>query len=306
MTNADRGLVRLTNGIVELEVSIRFGPRVLRYGLVGAANMFAEAPDGPIPTTLGEWLPWGGHRLWVAPESMPGSYAPDSQPVAHEQHDDRSAAFRQRVDGAGIEKQMTVALGASGTGVTITHTIINRTHWPIRVAPWAITAVSPESTAVIPQPPHRSHAEDLLPARALVQWSFTDFTDARWSIGRRLIRLTPDKNRLEPQKAGVGNAEGWCAVVAADHRVFVKRFAWDPRADYPDFGCNNEVYTAGAYLEVETLGPLRVLGVGEPADHVEEWYLFPDTAISGSDQSDDRQFDELMALVGSTRPSYFS
>jgi hypothetical protein len=292
--------VTLTNGIVDVVVSLDFGPRVLRYGFAGGANMFAEAPKPPIPTDLGDWHPRGGHRLWVSPESMPGSYAPDNVRVDHTRRDDRRASFRQPTDAAGIEKHLDVRLAATGTRATVTHTIINRAYWPIRVAPWAITAVSPRATAVIPQPPFRSHAVDLLPARPLVQWSFTDFTDPRWSIGSRLVRLRPDSARAEPQKVGAGNADGWCAVVADDERVFVKRFDWNSRAEYPDFGCNNEVFTAGDYLEVETLGPLQVLRPGDSTSHVEDWYLFGNGEVAGAAQSEERQHRALMALVDTT------
>src|SRR5205085_1267760 len=130
-----------------------------------------------------------------------------------------------------------------------------------------------QATAIIPQPRYRSHDEDLLPARPLVQWSFTDLTDPRWSLGRMLIRLRADPARAEPQKIGVGNTHGWCAALA-ENQVFIKRFAWDPDVLYPDFGCNNEVYTAGAYLEVETLGGLLILYPDESATHVERWHLF--------------------------------
>ena len=37
------------------------------------------------------------------------------------------------------------------------------------------------------------------------------------------------------------------------HAVLIKRFEFNRAAAYPDFGMNNEVYTDGPYLEVETL-----------------------------------------------------
>src|SRR5688572_9851498 len=275
-------MVVLTNGIVDLGVSTGYGPRVMRYGYIGKENVFAEVPHLATPTPLGEWKPRGGHRLWVAPEHMPGSYACDDDPIDAVVSDSLHGTFRQRVDAAGIEKQMAIRLVPDTTEVVVDHTIVNRTCWPIRVAAWAITIVAADGTAVIPQAPFRGHDEDLLPAQTLVQWSFTDLTDPRWSIGRRLIRLTPDPSRQTPQKIGAGNTRGWCALVRGD-AVFLKRFAWDPDASYPDRGSNNELYTDGNYLEIETLGPLRLLEAGASATHTERWHLFRSVDIGTSE-----------------------
>jgi hypothetical protein len=263
----------LTNGSVDLVVSVAEGLRISRYGLVGSANVLAPAGDRSTPTPLGPWRPIGGHRLWVAPESMPGSYAPDALPIACVVRDARSGTFNQPVDAAGIEKRLSITMAAVGSRVTITHTIVNRTCWPVRVAPWAISIVPGRGSAFIPQPRFRSHTETFLPARTLVEWSYTDLSDPRWTIGPRLIRLTPDPSRDSAQKIGAGNEAGWCAVHLNEF-VFLKQFPWREGSLYPDFGCNNELFTAGAYLEVETLGPLELLSPGETASHTEEWSLF--------------------------------
>jgi hypothetical protein len=282
----------LTNGSVDLVVSAGEGLRISRYGLIGGPNLLAAAGDRSTPTPFGPWKPLGGHRLWVAPESMPGSYAPDALPIACETHDARAAVFVQPVDRAGIEKRLSIAIAATGSRVTVTHTIVNRTCWPVRIAPWAISIVSGRASAFIPQPPFRRHTEDFLPARALVQWSYTDLSDPRWTIGPRLIRLTPDSSRDSAQKIGAGNASGWCAV-HLDDQVFLKHFPWHDRAVYPDYGCNNELFTVGDYLEVETLGPLELLDPGAAASHAEEWSLF--RARPASDREDD-QFALLESL----------
>ena len=171
------------------------------------------------------------------------------------------------------EKRLSISIAAAGSRATITHTIVNRTCWPVRVAPWAISIAPGRASAFIPQPRFRSHTEHFLPARALVQWPYTDLSDPRWTIGSRLIRLTPDPSRDTAQKIGVGNEAGWCAV-HMDEDVFVKQFPWQERASYPDYGCNNELFTIGDYLEVETLGPLELLAPGEGAAHTEHWSLF--------------------------------
>jgi hypothetical protein len=120
-------------------------------------------------------------------------------------------------------------------------------------------------------------------------------TDSRWSIGSRLIQLKTDASLTEPQKVGAGNTQGWCAAVAPD-AVYIKRFAWDRTATYPDFGCNNEIFSAGQYLEVEALGPVRVILPGESTGHTEHWYLFSALhARAGDEQSRSDALEELVA-----------
>jgi hypothetical protein len=290
MTDAD---YTFTDGMVDLVVSVDRGLRITRFGFAGSDNLLASAGDRSTPTSYGPWQPLGGHRLWVAPESMPGSYAPDALPIACHGHDARSAVFIQPVDAAGIEKHLGITLGTAGS-VDVFHRIINRGAWPIQVAPWAISIVAGAASAFIPQPPFRSHADDFLPARTLVQWSYTNLADARWAIGPRLIRLTPDAARPDAQKVGVGNAAGWCAVHLGD-TVWLKQFPWSASAIYPDRGCNNELFTVGDYLEVETLGPLEWLAPGADATHIERWRLFRARPCSAREEEESDLLHELVA-----------
>ena len=59
---------RLSNGTAELVFTTDVGPRVIRYAFVGGENVLGECPAESVVTELGEWKPWGGHRLWAAPE----------------------------------------------------------------------------------------------------------------------------------------------------------------------------------------------------------------------------------------------
>jgi hypothetical protein len=76
--------IRLTNGEVEVIVTTDVGPRIISYSLVGGKNVLGEHLNAKVETVLGEFKPYGGHRLWIAPENMPNSYAPDNVPVEYE------------------------------------------------------------------------------------------------------------------------------------------------------------------------------------------------------------------------------
>src|SRR6185369_4857066 len=90
--------IRLTNPDVELIVTTAVGPRIIRYGFLGGDNVLAELPDVARETPLGPWKPWGGHRLWIAPEEMPRSYTPDNEPVEHQILTDRSVRLFRPAD----------------------------------------------------------------------------------------------------------------------------------------------------------------------------------------------------------------
>jgi len=277
---------RIANATADAIVSTDIGPRIVRYGFIDGENLLAELPHLTISTSLGDWKPWGGHRLWVAPEHMPESYAPDNGPVRFELLGDSAIQLDQPVDVAGYEKRMTLELASEGSNLSVRHRVINRRKSTVEIAPWGITAVNGPGETLVPQEPFQSHDDYLLPVRALVLWSFTDLTDPRIRLGRKFLRLRADAARPEPQKFGVSNRQGWCAFHQEKSRqLFVKRHTWETEAVYADEGANFQTYTAGTYLELETLGALQRLAPGESADHTETWQLFSDIDLGPTDDT---------------------
>ncbi|HYP29653.1 MAG TPA: hypothetical protein VE262_23270 [Blastocatellia bacterium] len=272
---------RLSNGEVEVVVTTDIGPRIIRYGFTGHQNMLGELPEAAPDADLDRWKPWGGHRLWAAPEAMPRTYAPDNTAIEYEILGENSIKLMQPTEpAAGIQKEITVTVEPGGTAVAVRHRITNRNLWPIELAPWAITIMNGGGEVILPQEPYRPHPEALLPARALVLWHYTDLSDPRWTLGREYIRLRCDAASPEPQKIGIANKQGWAAYLR-EETLFVKRFPYQEGAVYPDYGCNTETFTAGSFIELESLGPLTRLEPEASADHVERWHLFGN--ISGGE-----------------------
>lgn len=263
----------LSNGTAEVVVTTDVGPRVVGYNLAGAANVLGECPEASVQTEWGVWKPWGGHRLWAAPEAMPRSYAPDNEPVGAEAAGELGVRLVAPVEAhTGIRKELTVELDAEGSGLTLRHRLTNRGAWRVELAAWALTIMRGGGEALVPQEPYGAHPEHLLPARPLVLWPYTDLTDPRLRLGRRLVRLRCDPSRPEPNKFGVANKQGWAAY-ALGGTLFVKRFGYEEGAAYPDLGCNNEFFTAGSFIEVESLSKLTPLDPGESVEHAERWTL---------------------------------
>ncbi|WP_291981024.1 hypothetical protein [Luteitalea sp.] len=276
--------VRLANGTVEVLVATEIGPRIVRYGFAGGDNLLGWVPESTVKTELGEWKAWGGHRLWSAPEHMPRSYSPDNDPV-DVQVSGRSVTLTQAVEPkTGIEKILTVTLAETGTGVIVGHRLVNRNLWDIEVSPWALTIMNTGGTIILPQEPYASHDDALQPVRAMTLWAYTDLSDPRWQIGPKFLRLRTDASRAGSQKVGIANRQGWAAYHRNGH-LFVKRYDWQSSATYPDFGVNTEAYTAGAFVELETLGALVSLAPGGAATHEERWSLFRDVEQPATDDA---------------------
>ena len=273
----------LSNGAAEVTVATDVGPRILGYNLTGGENVLGEHPEISVTTEWGEFKPWGGHRFWTAPEAMPRSYAPDNDPVEFEPDGERSCRLVRELErNSYVRKELTVTLDDGGGGVTLAHRITNRGAWRVELGAWGLTIMRGGGEAVVPQEPYGPHPQNLLPARALVLWPYTDMSDARLSFGRRFVRLRSDASNDEPQKIGFANKQGWAAYSLPD-ALFVKRFAYEEGATYPDYGCNNEFFTAGSFMEVESLSPLRQLEPGETIEHVERWHLFESVGGGGED-----------------------
>lgn len=286
---------RLSNNVVEVIVTTDVGPRIIRYAFIGDENILAElSDDDGVKTELGTWKPWGGHRLWTAPEAMPRSYSPDNDPVVHTIEKNSIRLVPPLEPKTAVQKELTVTLDDEGTGVTVHHRLTNRSLWTIELAPWALTIMNGGGEVILPQEPYRSHAEQLLPARPMVLWHYTDLSDPRWTLGKKYIRLRTDANLREPQKIGLGNTQGWGAYLR-QRILFLKRFKWIEGASYPDFGSNTETYTAGTFIELETLAPIEPLAPGAAAEHTERWFLFKDIDVGRSEETLDAALKPLLA-----------
>jgi len=267
--------IRLSNGEVEVIVSTDVGPRILHYSLVGGENIFGLHAEAKVETALGEFKPYGGHRLWAAPENMPNSYAPDNSPIEYEFNEAKnSIRLMQAVENVTkTQKEIIVTLDETGSGVSINHKISNCGADMIEIAAWALTIMRGGGEALIPNEPFAAYdAETLLPIRNLTLWSYTDLSDSRWQFDKDFIRLRVDGEKSEPQKIGVLNKQGWAAY-QFQNLQFIKQFDFIKNAVYPDMNSNTELYTAGDFIEIESLAPLQKVEPNESTEHVERWKL---------------------------------
>lgn len=270
---------KIYNDRVQLLVLTEVGPRILFFGFLGEENEFHEIPEHSGERADQTFRVYGGHRLWVSPET-PRTYYPDNLPVVVEKQHDAfifTAPPESMPTGTGLQKEIEIKLAATGARVTVTHRIRNIGRESTEMAPWALSVMAGAGKAILPLPPRAPMSADrLLPEGILALWSYTDLADPRWKIGTKYMQLQQTSNCAGPfkeQMGGIFNSSGWGAYFRRGH-LFIKKAEVEKNARYPDFGCNFELYTDTHSLEFETLGPLRKLNPGETAEHIERWWLF--------------------------------
>jgi hypothetical protein len=277
--------IRLSNGESELIISTDIGPRILRFGFIDSQNFFHLSPGDSGKMGGNAWRIYGGHRLWLAPEAITRSYCPDNDPVNYSFSGETIKLTQTKESTTGIIKEMEITLSPYKNQVCVLHRLINQNLWDIELSPWGISALAQGGRAIIPQEPYGEGDDYILPARPLVLWQYTQMKDPRWIWGDKYIQAKQDPAITSEQKIGVLNKQGWTAYYLHEE-ILIKKFEFDPKAVYPDFGSNNETYINSNLLEIETLGPLTKVLPHGIIEHTENW-LLAKVSIEESEESVD-------------------
>jgi hypothetical protein len=275
--------LRLSNGDVELIITLDVGPRILSYHFAGGKNVFKEYDEQMGRSGESEWMIRGGHRLWAAPEDPARTYALDNGPATFEELGTGAVRVRPAPETPfGLQKELDIRLTSKGSEVTVTHRIKNIGREGTNLAPWSLSVMAPGGVEIIPSPPQGKHPgaaknasspADFAPNRLMALWPYTDLKDPRWDFGNRFIKLRQD-TRKGPTKLGLLQRLGIVAYLNGG-TAFLKRFDYVEGSHYPDGGCNFETFTNEDMLEIESLGPLTRLEPGKAIEHVERWELLP-------------------------------
>ncbi len=261
----------IQNDHLRLEYLASAGPRITGLFYRGGKNLLAEVHELYEDTPQGRFWFRGGHRLWRSPEVMPDTYTPDNEGL-ETQKIANGVILRQQVDG-GISKQIEIRLEPERAVCALKHRLINSSAASARLAVWALTMFKPGGIGIFPQPVGPADPAGFLPNRRLALWPYTRMRDERfvWGDEAVLIKAQP---KQPPIKFGYFNDAGWTGYVQ-DGILFVKRFQAKGEGEYPDFGCNCEMYCNDRFIELETLSPLATLQPGEALEHDEEWEVHP-------------------------------
>jgi hypothetical protein len=284
--------LKLSNDSIELIITLEVGPRIISFRPLNGKNVFKVVAEQSGKSNESDWKIRGGHRLWTAPEDFDRTvdgrsltYVLDNSPVEHRiegEHKGRVSHMMNHPEK--IHREIVVTLEASGPGVTVEHHVTNRGGSPLEFAPWALSVMAENGYAIIPKPPLGSHPKDFLPNQLIVVWPFSDLSDERLRLGRRVIKLSQSARR--PLKFGLRHTEKWAGYVLGD-QLFLKTISLIEGADYPDMGSNFETFTNHEILELESLGPLKKVAPGETVTHVESWAVFSGVALPDIQDEED-------------------
>ena len=267
-----RNCYRVSNGEVEVIVTGDVGPRVIRFGFVGGQNLFKEYSEQMGKTGEEKFQLRGGDRVWKAPEDPVATWAPDNVPVEISPTPTGLVARSPVEPLTMLQKEIEVHMAPSGTEVTVSHRITNRSLFPLEFAPWVLTMMAPGGMAITGFPPRGRHPINLEATNPLVMWAYTNLADKRWTFTKKYLALHQDANNSEAQKLGLFNRDTW-AVYLLNGEAFVKRATADSTKAYTDFGSSFETFTNNEFLEIETLGPLTKVLPGQTVAQVEQWSL---------------------------------
>ena len=273
--------ILLSNGRVEAVIVPAIG-RVMQFRFAGEEDgPFWEnrTLDGikPEPESK-EWGNFGGDKTWPAPQSdwpkltsraWPPPVAFDSMPV------------QARVDGFvvklisaidphyGIRAYREITLDLDRPVMTITTTYEKVSGQPFRVSMWVITQLKNPVLACASLPEFERLREGF--------YRQSDELPANLKVENELLSLTRDPKASHK----IGTDAGALFWVGKDATLRID----SPRqllGQYPDDGCSAEIYTNPnplAYVELEMLGPLTKMVVGDNITRTSRYTLLRRTEV---------------------------
>lgn len=279
----------VSNNHIQLIITGDIGPRIISLKTTDGENILKEYEDMIGKTGGDKWRIYGGHRLWVAPEDKNITYYPDNKPVKVAIKNEKSIKITTEIEETtGLEKQLEIDIADNKPKAVIKHRIYNRNPHSLTFSIWGLTVMKPGGMAIIPLPERRKHNMDnLLPSSSITLWSYTDMSDNRFYWGKKYITIQQDRNSKSSQKVGFYNTEGWSAYYI-NSCLFIKRFSFNPDMIYPDMNCNNEVFTDGDMLEIESLSPLDEVSPNSYQESKEEWYLYKNIIKPNNEEDIDK------------------
>ncbi len=312
---------RMSNGEVELIVVADIGPRIIHFGLVDGENLFNVSESQLGVTESDTWIGFGGHRLWIAPETTEYTYYPDMDKLQVEVDSHRitltappeildsqlrkedltfdeieermgDSKFRENLR---IQKEMVIQMNPDGE-VIVEHRAINASTEFIEMAIWPLTVMKQGGFSIFPNPPFAPHGPGhYLPERTIITWSYTDLGDSRIQYMDKYITVQQDPENETKLKLGFSDTQGW-AGYAVDDVLFVKYLDYYPEAEYPDMGCSVEMFTNSSMMEIESLGPKRSLKPDDMTSHTERWRIIKTGPIDNQEESIDKALNQAGLL----------
>ena len=304
----------LSNGLLELQVAPEIGGRVIQIKLDRYEYLFVNeelAGRSPPPTGVGpngEWLNYGGEKLWPAPQGhgIPGKWDGPPDPILDGsphtgtiiQAKDNTASVRlvSRDDPrSGIRFSREIHLFPDSTRVHVEATMTNVDTKPRR---WGIWSVMQHNAANRSGPGYDQNIrvycpvskESIYPNGFHISHGPADHSSFQLDDSGKML-VTHYERKMGKIRAD--SDAGWIATVhGTPGYVLAQRFEYHPEKEYPD-QASVEIWLHGPYgpkaaqtdpktfpyfLESELLSPFANLAPGQSYTFPCDWFA---AAIGG-------------------------
>ena len=274
--------VALSNGLLDLYVTVDVGPRIIYLARTGKENMMFNDIDRKtfydVSSLYGEdakWYIYGGHRLWASPEEFPLTYYPDNNKVVYEYTQNGVILMPPVQEVTGQAHTIEIALSETEPKVSVTHTIKNTGDKETKIAAWGLSVMDAGGTIIAP-----TSTEDtgFLPNRNIALWPYTDINDPRLLWDNEFIAMKHDSTRNRKLKVSFNSKSGKIAYINHD-QAFIKKYDLCDDGEYPDFNTNCAFFSCNDFTESESLSPLKTLKKGDSLVHKEEWTLLDNVSL---------------------------
>ena len=259
----------LSHGDVEIGVALDFGIRIVHLACKGMENLYYVQPNDLSDNFVKDgWRVYGGHRLWMAPESL-DSYCPDNNPVKYQLEENGVLITQQPDPALKICKSIRITCLDDG-GIALDHTIENLSSETIVGASWGVNTLDGGGVARINFSCGTKGGFN--PKRTVSLWSDTNLHDKRVKFDREYLVATHMADVPEYFKIGLYVQPGEAILTNKGQKMTIS-FDVAPMDACIDGGCNFELYLCSKFMELETLGVRTEIAPGKTAQHREIWHL---------------------------------
>ncbi len=295
-------VLSLSNGVISAYVTLDVGPRIIRFGYLDGQNFmnddtsnFEPKTDEKYEALFGKgkaWNNFGGHRIWLSPESYPETYYPDDSKVEYEVTENGAVFSPKEQRAIGIKVTLELVMDDDDANMLVKMRVKNIGEEAKRFAVWGLTVSAKNGTLIVPM---NTNNTGLLANRNISVWPYTKLNDERLYFGRKYVTLKQNPNNTDSLKLGFDlNCGTVYYVLGGD--IFSKSYETNhPDGTYPDNNCSFETYTNQGFLEIESLSELKDVKAAQETEHTERWSLYkkPCEIDFESDESIDNLFEKL-------------
>lgn len=267
--------LNISNGMIEIIVTLDCGPRIIRYGYVDGNNHLAEYINDRIVTPYGDYFVIGGHRF------SNDLYVPDNEKVEYELILNGVRLMQKVEKWTQIQKSIDITFTENSSEVTILHRTTSFNVFNINLFISSITSMKKGGIEIIP---FSRKSENILPDRMFVLWPYSNLRDSRVYFGDRYVAMKVNENILDNFKIGF-NTNFNHALYYNDEELFIKYYEKNNNnLNYPHMGCNYESFICKNYIEMQSNSPIYNVKPNDHVEYLEIWKLHRGITLDSLDK----------------------